>query len=253
MANLAVAVLGLADISRKYMVGRIWQIIVTVDKVKSQRPITLEEWDVYRDKLHAAQIENDFEFFEHFGAGFLEPTSAIAFALKHDVPSILPAAFYHLSFTRLDHNYDEIERYQGDRYGAEHLLAARWKLLDLQMLRRFLLGKEFLLLNFKEGLDQLAKELNDEQYVVQHAGGQSGLNRQTACGEIMRSMGKDLIGTALQKIPLTDINRLAILDGLREHVATEGLCDACWELPEDRLEGQRDSIWKRLPAWFEVE
>lgn len=248
-AELPIAVTGLADISKKYFVGRIWQTIVA--KIKSQWPSTLEEWDKFQDELSAAQLLNECEYFEHFGTRFPEPASAVAFALKHDAPSILPAAFYYLSFTRLDHNYGEIERYDGDRACAEHLSAARWKLLDLPTLRRFLVGKEFLLHTFKNGLDFVASEMKSAFHVDNSD--QTGTNAHASCAKAMRQMGRELISVALHKVHVSDINCLAILDGLREYVAEQGLCDTCNEKVRDVLERQREIIWERLPVWFEVE
>ncbi|EKM54133.1 uncharacterized protein PHACADRAFT_145778 [Phanerochaete carnosa HHB-10118-sp] len=250
--QLAALVVGLADISRKYMVGQIWETIV--GKMKSQWPITLELWDARRTYIQAAQDQHEYEHFELFGAMFPEPASAVAFALKHDVPSILPSAFYHLSFTRLDHEYGEFERYEGDRDGVEHLPAARWRLLDAETLRRFLIGKEYLLHNFKMSLDTLLEEASiHSTFQARHPRNQAGMDGKANCRQTMQMMERNLMGVVLNKIDFADIDCLGALEHLKCYVAERGLCDACRVLLTNLLQKRRKEIWERLPAWFNVQ
>lgn len=64
-----------------------------------------------------------------------EPASVIALARKHNIPQLLPAAFYHLSRILTDMDWDEIYVNDGLKDSSTQILlekgerSARWKLL----------------------------------------------------------------------------------------------------------------------------
>ncbi|GJE95878.1 hypothetical protein PsYK624_120690 [Phanerochaete sordida] len=250
-AELATQVLGLADISRKYMVGKVCETIVA--KVQSLWPTTLEEWDAHRRRLGEAQMEYIPESIEACGGAFPEPASTIVFALKHDVPSVLPAAFYQLACTRFDHVYGNDER-PGDRFGAvQGFLAAHWELLDMQTLRRFLLGKEYMLGDFKATFDGLADEVQADPSF--HPGRSHEERHQRAlCEPIMKDAVTARLEDRLCSVSnLADLDCLQILEESNFHVHVAELCFSCKLLVNQHVDAHRERIWGCLPEWFRTE
>ena len=64
---------------------------------------------------------------------FPEPAAATRFATEHDVPSILPAAFYALSTTISECTWEGVQK--NDLRGC-YARPVRWELLDKESLLR---------------------------------------------------------------------------------------------------------------------
>jgi hypothetical protein len=161
-----------------------------------------------------------------------DPASAIQLARECQVPTILPAAFYHLSRLSI--------RCQPDKPSSRckpWRRTANWGLLTARDLRCLLLGREGLLQVTDSMLTTGAGDVDSQMHwVVDRCRG----------SEQMEVMNK--IREECQSTP-------DILATLRGHAATEELltCQICRRRIRDRLKQVRHALWTKLPALFKLE
>lgn len=125
--------------------------------------------------------------------------------------------------------------------------------MDAETLRRFLVGKEYLLHNFKIGLDTLLEEASiHPTFQVRHLRNPAGMDGNANCKKTMQKMGQSPMG--IVQIDFADIDCLGVLEHLKSYtMAEQRLCNVCRKLLIDLLQKRRREIWERLPAWFNVE
>lgn len=105
----------------------------------------------------AGERDADLYTYQAVEETFPEPVASINFALDHGVTSILPAAFYRLSFTRLDYEWESV--HEPHFHSDEPIPSARWSLLDRETLFRLFKGKADLSRLLKQQLESLSLEL----------------------------------------------------------------------------------------------
>ncbi len=118
-------------LATKYKVDSVRQAVVK--HLESDWPTDLPGWHSYHaDKVkHIESICHNI----HPNSAFSEPTSAIRVAMDHNIPSILPAAFYSLA------QIDATDPWPSKQSPS---IAARWDMLDSADLR-FIRGKQALM------------------------------------------------------------------------------------------------------------
>ncbi|KAG0696544.1 hypothetical protein DFH29DRAFT_1025356 [Suillus ampliporus] len=130
---------GLLHIAQKYQVNELYKHIVT--SIKADWPQTLPRWDFLEAIDEQRMIEPkttlpwDPELEDE--QKMLEPAAAIHIAREFNIPEILPAAFYHLSRTKISCDYDEVRQNLYPK--SEH--AARWDMITREDMTCLMRGK----------------------------------------------------------------------------------------------------------------
>ena len=134
------AISPMVRIVNKYLVDRLRAYIVS--KIKQDWPLTLEDWDRREAEIEAMRsVEltscDRAPSSKPLAYSVPEPALAIRFAREFGCTEILPAAFYQLSTTDANRDWDK-----PDSYDAHHDLSARWWLLETSDLLRVLRGRQ---------------------------------------------------------------------------------------------------------------
>ncbi|TFY54801.1 hypothetical protein EVG20_g9559 [Dentipellis fragilis] len=209
-----------------------------VGRLEDDWPQTLLQWDSLE-----ADISGRLEAYKAHGlAGcelednFPEPGSAIEVARQCNIPSILPAAFYHLSRISIDYDWDNVREafadppddwYSGTR-------SARWSRIARE---------DFVCL--LQGRVQLSRYLDEElspPYPSDHGRGACTSGHWNTFWYQLSEECKrdqDVLGTLNLQAKTT--------------VAVEGLCFSCQHRVSDEIEKYRDEIWRQIPAFFQLE
>ena len=127
-------------IANKYLVDRLRAYIVS--RIKEDWPLTIEDWDRRGAEIEAMRsVEltsgDRAPSSKPLAHSVPEPASAIHFAREFGCTEILPAAFYQLSITDANRDWDK-----PDSYDAHHDLPARWSLLETSDLLHVLRGRQ---------------------------------------------------------------------------------------------------------------
>lgn len=127
---------GLVAISRKYLLDQIAKPVV--DHMEKEWPKSLCKWDERRQEIFSKAdhgvVGGQFTRFQDIEVFFPEPVSSILFAQEYDVTSILPAAFYQLSITRVGREWDLMHKFRDGKREP----SARWNLLEKDNLLRLM-------------------------------------------------------------------------------------------------------------------
>ncbi|KAF8798311.1 hypothetical protein BYT27DRAFT_7177806 [Phlegmacium glaucopus] len=123
-------------LANKYAMDRIRERIV--DHIEQDWPLTLQLWDKLEFQIDWARqlSRSDADIYQLYLDDHLpEPVSAIRLARECDIPSILPAAFYHLSRLSISHAGNGLRDADDGRRTAE------WDLLSAQDLLCLIRGQ----------------------------------------------------------------------------------------------------------------
>lgn len=137
------------ELSRKFGIDRMREQIH--QHLESDWPQTLQDWDKLESNIELMANGSDVQRIDDY---FPEPASAIKLARQFDFPSILPAAFYHLSRLSILDDWDKTHADPALCIQNPTKRTARWELLSAKDFRCLLLGKEELagcLHGFKTG------------------------------------------------------------------------------------------------------
>ena len=131
------------ELTAKYAINRFRQNIIT--QIEEGWPCTLRQWDELESRSHATILLSSGALDSHPDPEspdcevlFPEPASAIRLARECNIPTILPAAFYHLSRLSIDDDWGEV---QGRSEAVKTGCAAEWSLLTADDLRCLLKGQ----------------------------------------------------------------------------------------------------------------
>lgn len=220
----------LLNLSNKYEMNELRHNVVL--QLEADWPTSLARWDQLEGEI-AALTDPDGDSMQALDAEdpLPDPASAIELAYQCRVPTILPAAFYHLSrlSIRCMHNLS----YRCKPWRR----TANWGLLTAGDLRRLLIGKEGLLQVADSMLVTGASDLDSEIHrVVDKCRGSEQM-------EVMNTIRKEC-----QRAP-------DILATLRGRTTMEELltCQICHRRIRDRLKQVRHAIWTKLPELFQLE
>lgn len=150
----------LLDIAAKYQVDSVRPLVV--DRIIEDWPTTLFRWLQQQAEVSTVvkiyDAGEDIAPDDPFDSLFPEPAAAIRMALDHNIPSILPAAFYALAQIDFKNDWD---RWRNSKWPFEQedcdddnpLLhtsiyfqerTAQWSLIDKDSFYRLGLGKQAL-------------------------------------------------------------------------------------------------------------
>lgn len=184
---------------------------------------------------------------------FPEPASAIRLARECNIPSILPAAFYHLSRLTIDDDWDSARRQRSEvtsrwGYGLKQR-TVRWSILSGDDLRCMLAGKvairkqvdTLLFIGFcsQEDEDEDDEEMSafDED---EDEDGICDLNSKSSTG-----YSKKLCDWLIRE---RETDLLKCMTEIRRDMAKHFLCPDCEARLKRKLDG--DVIRQKLPEWF---
>lgn len=206
-----------------------------VGHVEQNWPLTLRQWDELGSRMHAiaqlsrGDLDNQLDLEPSYSGDRLpEPASAIRLARERNIPTILPAAFYHLSRLSIDDDWAETFR-------CDQLLAAgrtaEWNLLTADDLRCLLKGRA--------KLRQAPREILRFSY------------RTDGCSEACFSAKRwDL----LKEIEETCVQSPDMLRVAREYIERktygDGICYLCSSLIRRDLATFRHILWDMLTDFF---
>lgn len=173
-----------------------------------------------------------------------EPASAIRLARDCDIPSILPAAFYHLSRLGIEHEWDRARRTPGEytefsQYYGPKQRTAHWSLLDGDDMRRVLRGKA--------NMRKYARLSG----LTRTCGGPGDTNAGPGTCEFLvdGSFASDL-WQRLMKYAESDIVK-GLKDLTQEVYSPDHqVCWSCLVRIKDCLDGE--TFWGKIPEFFEL-
>ncbi|KAF8121087.1 hypothetical protein EV363DRAFT_1366836 [Boletus edulis] len=216
------------DLSRKYGIDRIQAQIVR--HLESDWPQTLSDWDKVERDIAAIRGDSDTDRIDDY---FPEPAAAIKVAHQFDIPSILPAAFYHLSRLSVLDDWDKTHADPSIDIQNPTRRTARWGLLSGKDYRCLLLGKAELA-NFLRGC------INPGD--LRH----SQTNRWESCAE-GEEIWKDILDKCLQSA-----DPLALLKSMKERKNSKR-CQACVNTLTAKIQVVRTQIWEKLGDLFHMK
>ncbi|KAF8121129.1 hypothetical protein EV363DRAFT_1366668 [Boletus edulis] len=123
------------DLSRKYGITRMYAQIMR--HLESDWPQTLNDWDKLERDITETKNSDADRIDDHSP----EPAAAIKLAHRFDIPSILPAAFYHLSRLSIQDDWDKTHADPSISIRNPTKRTAKWGLLSVEDFRCLLLGK----------------------------------------------------------------------------------------------------------------
>ncbi|KAG2030072.1 hypothetical protein BDR03DRAFT_879239 [Suillus americanus] len=226
-------------LANKYEIDHLRDRIVR--HVEADWPQSLWQWDMLEMEILAME-ETWYDEYEngHIDDYLPEPASAIRLARECNIPSILPAAFYHLSRLSIEDNRCNPRTssinlgpgvpYRNSFYGNR---TADWTILSSQDYICLLRGKAKL------------ASITDRLFSASHVG--SGEHSADVC-----SLSKEL--TLLEDIRETCRRSPDILDTLRRFLGTAAftsqVCSACKLYIQTDLRRLRHSVWVEMPGYF---
>ncbi|KAG2028836.1 hypothetical protein BDR03DRAFT_882568 [Suillus americanus] len=220
----------LLNLSNKYEMNQLR--LEVVHQLEADWPTSLARWDQLEGEIAGlADSDGDSMCSLSTEDPLPDPASAIQLAHECQVPTILPAAFYHLSRLTIRCQLDKPSRCKPWRR------TANWGLLTAGDLRRLLLGREGLLQIADSMLSTGASDVDSQiHWMVDRCRGSQRI-------EVM-----DKIRGECQSAP-------DILATLRGCTAMEELptCQICRRRIRDRLKQVRHALWTRLPKLFQLE
>lgn len=242
--------------ANKYQVDSIRQQIV--ERLESDWPQSFVDW-----QRQQAEFQVQLEYFTHtndanfhyekpsrLDNAFPEPASAIRLARECDIPSILPAAFYHLSRLTIDDDWDTARRKHDPTthpwvvYSPATHRTVRWPLLTAEDLRCMLAGKAAIrkrvlpttAIGFcpQDYDDPIDEDDEDAEEICQ-------MSSRHSDGSYAKRLREQLLRER-------DIDLLECIRDIQRDLAERTLCATCEQRFKTSLDG--DATWRKFPVWF---
>lgn len=192
--------------------------------LESDWPQTLKDWDKLERQIQFMRSEsNEQRIDDHFP----EPASAIKLARQFDIPSILPAAFYHLSRLSI---LDDWDRTHADPFipiRNPTKRTAQWGLLSAEDFRCLIFGKAV----FPEGLRRIMESHDD-----------SPIGLTGKCNP--EGLWNDICDRCLQS---ADPLALLQVESNKSHH-----CTACTKTLRSKFLKTRREVWDKLGTFFHL-
>ncbi|KAG2352877.1 hypothetical protein BDR07DRAFT_1312116 [Suillus spraguei] len=212
-----------------------------VEHVEADWPQSLRQWDLLEAEILA--MEDTWYTYDEYNNGPIdnylpEPASAIRLARECNIPSILPAAFYHLSRLSIKDNWrnphtSNMEPEVPYRNSFCGNRTADWTILSTQDYICLLRGKTKL------------ASIADRLFSASHVG-----NDQHSSNACSLSQGRTLLADMRE----TCRQSPDILDTLRRFLGRTALknevCPACRLYIQMELRRLRHAIWVGIPEYF---
>lgn len=234
--------------ANKYQVEKIRRIIV--DRLESDWPQSLLDWKrleaeievMERDAWAHVEVPGDMVNV-HLDRLLPEPASAIRLAQECNVPSILPAAYYHLSRLTVEHDTALVEKDTESfviRYGIEQR-TARWSLLEKENLMHLLGGKSKIQQRVPSDVlpscssVSLGPEMNRDQLCFMH------LERDE--GAFIKGLWCDISNASMSDI-------IQGYQAVLKEIEHKKVCGDCLRQAQGGLDCQ--GLWNNLPSVFGI-
>ena len=260
---------GLLALAKKYEIDAVKDFVA--QHIRADWPTTLEEWrcqnaeiarmeDMHCGSCNAARGTDG----PYLADLFPEPASVIRLCIAYNLREPLYSAFYQLSNTRFEDDYDRWQDKEGKKWkyfeyrdasrDADHspLLnwrrTARWSLLDGNIFMRLLVGRNRL------------NEYMGGHLVLGHSKGCTG----TKTIPILGGPPSSVCATELKRLlmvqwvskhgePLGPLEELSFMLAALELPSTYKLCETCRKDNRESLETTMSEIWDLLPNFFGVK
>lgn len=250
-ADTPLRVANLVRTAKKYHLDDIVGAVIA--HMEKEWPVTLAAWDDPQNGLESKLNQDtlDGKRYQVVENRFPEPVSSILFAQENDITTILPAAFYQLSMTRVACDWDMARQDHNLRYVLEP--SARWALFDKDNLLRLFRGREKLHAAFLEHIRSLQSRLTgDPSQFCGDCDGQGGMLE--SCPDGLFRLGELLGGfvmITMKSEAWDNVDVLGVMRKLKEHIQEVDMCSACTSSYEGALDKARSDMWKRIPQFFE--
>ena len=217
----------LLDISGRYKIPGV--VAVIKDHIRKEWPTTLSGWAIRQLELKSTGAHGTLP----------EPVSAIQFATTYDIPSILPAAFYHLAILPTKHDWRESREAAAAASYHVNVNAARWSSLDGPSAVRFAKGRdamvEYYFAHVEDNMEPPVDQFNRR--------------RETGCTCDFSALQTEikLSGVCQNLDPLQELQTLV---DRCDHLYR--FCEACLVRVRGNFARLRVDIWNELPYFFAV-
>lgn len=230
----------LVRIAKKYMVQDIASAVI--EHVKSKWPLDIDGYDMLQEEFKRVAKLNEKDL--HPELYFPEPASAVAFALEHDVHSVLPAAFYTLVATNANLDWDDFRRFDN----SSCIKPARWSLLNRDALFRLLKGKDRMAVDFEDILQAIhmmwSFGTGDRFF-------KCSLGVDDVCEPACETLWRDILETVLHDEEGSDANYFVTLNKIADRYRQEeDLCKSCREGMYRMVREERQMMWNRHKSSF---
>jgi hypothetical protein len=226
-------------LANKYELDHLRNRIVA--HLESDWPQSLWEWDQLEGQIHLMSMtwgeKHICDTMPRFLDDYLpEPASAIRLAREHDIPTILPAAFYHLSRLSI----------WSDRHAVRSSAGRKSILIDRQQTAEWdiLTVTDYIcLLKGRAKLSAATKELLRFTLHIEDGHWSEG-----RCSTGRRELHEEIREACLHT---TDLLHTLKLYAARESFGNE-ICDTCSIYIRSDVKMFRDVIWMELPEFFHL-
>ncbi|KAG6377978.1 hypothetical protein JVT61DRAFT_14774 [Boletus reticuloceps] len=216
------------DLLRKYGIARMYAQIVR--HLESDWPQTLNDWDKLEKEITETKYYSDADRMDDHSP---EPAAAIKLAHRFDIPSILPAAFYHLSRLSIQDDWDKTHTDPSIRHPTKR--TAKWGLLSAKDFRCLLLGKA-------ELADFLRGCINPGDLRNSHI-----VNCRREICDVGGQTWQDILARCLQSAdPLASLK----ISAERDHFPH---CSIYAKALKAKIQVVRAQIWEKLGDFFHVK
>lgn len=222
------------DLSRKYGINRMREQIQ--GHLESDWPQTLKEWD---------KLEREIEFMGNDSGAhdncLPETVATIKLARQFDIPSILPAAFYHLSRLSILNDWDKAHADPSTHIRNPTKRTAQWGLLSAKDFHCLLLGKAELA-EFLQGCIDVGGLRHQKDSIW---GGKTSLDGECEAG---KGLWKDLCDRCSRSA-----DPLALLRSSVGSKVAEVKCSTCTKRLVEEIARARAKVWEKLGDLFHLE
>lgn len=226
---------GALKLATKYQIDDIRKAII--ERLESDWPQTLGQWDALEAHADALTLEyraNGPVEGLYPDDQLPEPASAIRLARECNIPSILPAAFYHLSRLSPGNDWDKAHASRGDVSGVPQaqyqlgLRTAKWCLLDTD---------DFMCL-------LRAKEVESNEIAMAPLKLRFQLQTPTLCSDGCLTQATVMMGWWHPFDPLRYLDEKF---GVGE-LTRRGVCAKCAPIAQKHAQERRENFWRNFPA-----
>jgi hypothetical protein len=220
-------------LSNKYEMSELRQAVVQL--LETQWPTSLAQWDRLEGEIAVMAWDQDCDPIPlDLDRNLPEPALAIRLGREFHVPSIMPAAFYHLSRLSIGRSL------HGPRDAVQQR-TADWNLLTAADLICLIMGKE--------GLSMVATSM-----LMPDCFGDETMKTHSTEGDCRGCRRSEI----MEQIHWECKRTSDVLSTLRRYLTMEPLswspmCELCYHIIKNQLRKVRQTLWTMLPLLFQLQ